>query len=121
MISEEDVRKLPATGPAAGPRSAPEAWRSERERMLADLAQTVALLEASSRVEMGIAATLGAMAGRDGSGLAARRRQLAAEALAGAQRARDRAQALRRLAAAASATTVMSARCEHGGALDEIP
>jgi hypothetical protein len=66
---------------------------SQAGHVLADLART----------EQEIADTLTSLASRDGSDLAAQRRQAAEEAAAGAQRARDRAQALHRLAGAAAA------------------
>jgi hypothetical protein len=61
--------------------------------VLADLAST----------EENIATELTSLASKDGSGAADERRHLADEALAGAQRARDQAGALRRLAEASAA------------------
>jgi hypothetical protein len=61
-------------------------------RVLADLASA----------EEDIAGILTKLASKDGSDLAEERRHLADEALAGAQRARDRARALRRLAQSAA-------------------
>jgi hypothetical protein len=84
--------------------------------VLADLAST----------EEGIATELTSLAGQDGSDVADERRHLADEALAGAQRARDRAGALRRLAGTSAARAQPpvggpagsggTARCQSGEA-----
>lgn len=75
--------------------SAVEDERNEHAQMAANLARTVAQLEMVARVEKEVAHTLRAMAGRNGSALAARRLKLAADAVQGARAASEHSRYLR--------------------------
>lgn len=72
-----------------------ENGRTEHAQMAANLARTVMQLEAVARVEKEVAQTLRAMAGRNGSSLAARRLKLAGDAVQGAHAAAEHSRYLR--------------------------
>ncbi len=82
-------------------------WKEHGEviRLHWALSHAASVLADLARTETDIADTLTSLAGRDGSGLAVHRLQLADQARASAQRAYERAQALRQLAGTSAAGT----------------
>jgi hypothetical protein len=79
------------------------AERAEVIRLRYLMAHAAGVLADLAKTEQGIAGMMTGLAARDGSDLAAQRRQAAGEAAPGARRARVRAQALHQLAKTAAA------------------
>jgi len=79
-------------------RSVRQPQRGGRRLALADFERAITAMETTGRIEMDIAATLRAMAAKDGSDAAARRRRLAEVAMRAAQVAVDHSERMRQQA-----------------------